>query len=148
MFFLISVSITVHTIFIFNICVSCLTTTFTLAKVGIKSFLLTIFKELVSSWIFVSLLIRSSSFLATQTISFPGVSLICRNILTRVYRFIINEITKSLNFFDKEKNHVIIFRLLYIWSSLSRGHHQGDRILYSHNKILKVKNLPSFTKLL
>ena len=58
----------------------------------------------------------------------------------------INKITKGLNIlFVKKTNNVIIFLLLYIRSSPSRGYYQSDRFLYSHKKILLVKKLEQIT---
>ena len=56
-----------------------------------------------------------------------------------------NKITPSLNIFVRKTNDVIIFPMLYIRPSLSIGHHQSERFLYSYNKTLKVKKSRLFT---
>ena len=64
--------------------------------------------------------------------------------------FLINKITRSLNiFFCKEsKRCYYFFFTKYIRSSLPRGYHQSDRLIYLYNKILKVKKMRLFTMLL
>ena len=92
-----------------NFCVPCLIATFILAKSGIRYFLLQVLIKLIFSCIFVYLSIRSSNFLLTQIIFYPCFFLICRNILTQAYSFIINKITRSLNIFCKENKRFKYF---------------------------------------